>query len=339
MSVKRPLLGLAVACAAVAALQAQTVTVKLATVAPANSSWHKALLDMGAAWATATGNRVTLRVYEGGTQGDERTVIRMMRPGVDQLQASLLMISGLSEIDDAFNVFGLPFFFQNDSEANHVRSTLAPLFEKRLEAKGFKLLAWGSGGWVQLFSKTQLKTLEDVKRAKLYTSQGDDKMVQWYKSNGFNPVALSSNDIPAQLKLPTGMINATPMPPYPTLVLQIFRDAKFMLDVHVAPLLGAVVMTNTAWGRISADDRTKIMEAARAFETRMIAEAPAQDASSVKTMQSRGLTVTSLDPKAEAEFRTAAERLVASARGAMVPDDVFNQALSERDAFRKSKGK
>ena len=339
MSLNRSLFAVAFALAVTVAVHAQTVTIRLATVVPANSSWHKALLDMGSTWSTATGNRVALRVYEGGTQGDERTVIRMMRPGVDQLQASLLLVSGLGELDEAFNVFGMPFFFQTDEEATHVRNKLRPVFEKRLDAKGFKLLAWGSGGWVQLFSKMPIKTLDEVKKAKLFTSQGDDKMVNWYKNNGFNPVALSSNDIPAQLKLGTGMINATPMPPYPALVLQIFRDAKYMLDIRLAPLLGGLVMTNTAWSKISADDRAKIMDAAKAFEKRTDSEAPAQDASSVKTMASRGLTVTALDAKAVAEFRTAAERLTSSSRGTMVPADIFDQAVQERDAFRKTKGK
>ena len=337
MSLTRSISVLAVALVATVTLSAQNTTVRLATVVPANSSWHKALLDMGAAWNKNTGGRVTLRIYEGGTQGDERTVIRLMRPGVDQLQASLLMVSGLGEIDEAFNVFGMPFFFQSDDEAAHVRTRLTPAFEKRMEAKGFKLLAWGSGGWVQLFSKNQIRTLDEVKKAKLFTSQGDDKMVQWYKANGFNPVALSSNDIPAQLKLGTGMINATPMPPYPALVLQIFQHAKYMLDVRLAPLLGAIVMTNNAWNKISAEDRVKITEAAKAFEKRMNTEAPAQDSSSVKTMASRGLTVTTLDPKALSEFRVAADRLVTSSRGTMVPADVFDQAVQERDAFRKTK--
>ena len=62
--------------------------------------------------------------------------------------------------------------------------------EKRLDAKGFHLLCWGSGGWVQIFSKKPIKTLDELKQAKLYTSEGDDKMVQWYKTNGFHPVAL-----------------------------------------------------------------------------------------------------------------------------------------------------
>jgi TRAP-type C4-dicarboxylate transport system substrate-binding protein len=338
MSLTRSLSALAVAVAATATLYAQNTTIRLATVAPANSSWHKALQDMGAAWTKDTGGRVNLRIYEGGTQGDERTVLRLMRPGVDQLQASL-MVSGLGEIDEAFNVFGMPFFFQSDEEATYVRAKLTPAFEKRADAKGFKLLAWGSGGWVQLFSKMPIKTLDEVKKAKLYTSQGDDKMVQWYKANGFNPVALSSNDIPAQLKLGTGMINATPMPPYPALVLQIFQDAKYMLDVRLAPLLGAIVITNNAWNKISAEDRAKVTDAAKAFETRMNKEVPGLDASAVTTMTQRGMTVTKLDAKALAEFRAAAEKLVASSRGTMVPADIFDQAVQERDAFRKTKGK
>ncbi|HWB15626.1 MAG TPA: TRAP transporter substrate-binding protein DctP, partial [Vicinamibacterales bacterium] len=192
-----------VAALAVPGLARAPLTIKLATQAPVNSTWHKALLDMGAAWTTGTSGRVKLIVYPGGTQGDEPSTIRMMRPGVDQLQANLLMVAGLSQIDDAFNVFGMPFFFQNDAEATDVQQKLTPILEQRLEAKGFHLLAWGSGGWVQLFSKKPLRTLDDVKQAKLYTSQGDDRMVEWYKNNGFHPVALSANDIPAQLKLTT----------------------------------------------------------------------------------------------------------------------------------------
>jgi TRAP-type C4-dicarboxylate transport system substrate-binding protein len=146
MSLTRSLSAVAVALVATATLYAQNTTIRLATVVPANSSWDKALFDMGAAWTKDTSGRVTLRVYNGGTQGDERTVIRLMRPGVDQLQASLLMVSGLAEIDEAFNVFGMPFFFQSDEEATYVRNKLTPAFEKRVDAKGFKLLAWGNGG-------------------------------------------------------------------------------------------------------------------------------------------------------------------------------------------------
>jgi TRAP-type C4-dicarboxylate transport system substrate-binding protein len=317
-------------------VSAQTTTIKLATQAPVNSSWHKALLDMGAEWEAKTSGRVKLTVYAGGTQGSEEATLRMMRPGVDQLQANLLMLPGLSAIDDAFSVFGVPFLFASDAEGEHVLQKLSPMLEKRLEAKGFKLLSWGSAGWIQLFSKKPILTLADVKAAKLFTSQGDDRMVQWYKSNGFRPVALNASDIPAQLKLSTGMIDAAPTPPYPALLLQVFRDAKFMLDIHVAPLYGALVMTNEAWNKLSAADKQAVMTAAKNAEKRLLGEAQKLDADSIATMKSRGLTVNTPDAKTLAAFRAESERLVTTMRGALVPADVYDAALRERDAFRKT---
>jgi len=319
-----------------AAVMGQTpTTIKLATQAPFNSTWHKALVDMGADWTAKTAGRVKLTVYPGGTQGDEPNTIRQMR--VDGLQGNLLMAAGLSQIDESFNAFGMPFFFQSDEETAYVLQKLAPTLEKRLEAKGFHLLCWGSGGWVQLFSKQPLTTLADVKKAKLFTSNGDDRMVQWYKSNGFTPVALAANDIVAQLK--TGTIDAAPSPPYPALVLQMFRDAKYMLDVRVGPLLGALVITNTAWNKVAPADRPLLTSSAKAFEKRIMADAPKQDADSVATMKTRGLTVTTLDSKAAAEFRAAAEKLAVTMRGNMVPAEIYDMAVQERDAFRKTKGK
>jgi TRAP-type C4-dicarboxylate transport system substrate-binding protein len=313
------------------------VAIRLATLAPTNSSWHKALLDMGAEWKARTSGRLTLTVHPDGTQGGEGAVIRMMRPGVDQMQAALFMLPGLSNIDDAFGVFGLPFFFESDAEATHVLQRLTPLLDKRLDAKGFRRLAWGSAGWIQLFSKTRIDSLAKVKSAKLFTSQGDDRMVQWYKANGFRPVALSANDIPAQLKLGTGLIDAAPSPPYPAQLQQFFRDAPFMLDVRVAPLYGALVVTAEAWARIEARDRPVVEAAAAAFESRVLAEAPKLDRDAIEEMKKRKLTVVTLDPRAMAEFRAEAERLVPTMRGTLVPPDVYDAALRERDAFRKTR--
>ena len=101
----------------------------------------------------------------------------------------------------------------------------------------------------------------------------------------------------------------------------------------------ALLISQAAWNRISAEDRAKLTADAQALETRVRTEAPAQDAESVKVMSSRGLQVTTLDPKALAEFRGAADQLVKTMRGSMVPPDIYDTAVQERDAFRKSKGK
>ena len=264
--------------------QAPTV-IRLATFVPDGSVWHRAMREMGAEWAASTGGRVQLKVYPGGVAGDEPDYVRKMRIG--QIQAAAITTAGLAQIDNAFQMFGVPMFFESYPELYAVLDKMTPILKQRLEAKGFKRLAWGSAGWVQIFSKKPIATLADVKAAKMFTTQGDDRMVQWYKQNGFRPVALNQGDIPAQLKLSTGMIDAAPMPPYPALLLNIFRDATYMLDVNVAPLYGGLVLSMQTWNKLSAADKAILEETSKNIEKRLLGEAAKQDASSIATMKLR----------------------------------------------------
>jgi TRAP-type C4-dicarboxylate transport system substrate-binding protein len=319
--------------AAAATVAAAPVLVRLSTVAPAGTTWDTALKQMGADWRKATDGRVTLRVTGGGAQGSEKTVLRNMRPEVNTVDASLLTSGGLAEIDSAFNVFGIPFFFQSDAEEQYVRGKLEPMLKQRLEARKFHLLAWGHGGWVQLFSTVPMKTLADVKRAKLFTGAGNTEMVNWYTSNGFNPVPLESTAIAQGLA--TGIIQATPMPPYGAVALQISRTVKYMLDVNVDPLIGALIMTDATWNKILPEDQPKVLAAAKAMEQTLQVEVPKQDADSVTAMQAKGLTVTRLDQAGLAAFRAEADKLVSTMRGPMVPADVYDLAVQAREEYRR----
>jgi TRAP-type C4-dicarboxylate transport system substrate-binding protein len=310
---------------------------KLATFAPANTTWHRALTEMGAAVNKATSGRVVIRVFANGTQGPESTVVTLMRVG--QLNSALLMPAGLSQIDPSVNAFAMPFFIRDDAELQHMLDTIGPEVARRLDAKGFYLLNWGSAGWVQVFSKQQIRTLEDLKRAKLWTSQGDDAMVRWYTSNGFHPQALSEREIVTQLRLPNGMIDAVPSPPYGALALQFYSATPYMLDVSVAPLVGATVVSNTAWNRLSADDRRIVADAATAMQRRVLADVPKVDADAVAAMRKAKLTVTTLDAAARTEFQRVAAQMLPSMRGSIVPADIYDMAVKARDSYRQSRGR
>src|ERR1043165_4463876 len=132
-AVKRFLICSSLALGAVTLAAGAPENVKLATLAPPNTSWHKALLDMGSAWNKDTAGRVTLTVFAGGTQGDEATAVKKMR--TDILQASFLSSVGLAELDESFNVFSMPFFMETPDEEAAVQKKLTPAIEKRLEAK------------------------------------------------------------------------------------------------------------------------------------------------------------------------------------------------------------
>ena len=322
----------ALVLAGAASVAAQSMPIRLGTVAPRTSPWITALNTMGQNWSTATQKRVVFRSY--ADQTSESSVIDKM--GTGGFESAALSVVGLAEIDESFNVLAIPFFFESDAEFRAVLDKLTPSLTDALAKKNYHLVLWGHGGWVQIFSKKPIRTVADLQKSKLFTSEGSPKTEQWYRQNGFNPVPRPAGDIAIQLKLPTGAIDATPGVPPLALATQFYKDAPYMLDIRVAPLVAGVVMTDKAWKSLSDADRTKIMEIAKQTEQQLFADAPALDAKHVKEMQGSGLQVVTLDAKAAGEFRTTADKLTASQRGSIIPAAVYDQAVRERDAYRKS---
>lgn len=328
-------LALLLALPLAAAPHGQTpLNIKLGTLVPDNSPWTDALRTMGANWVKVTGGRVKLTLYAGTIPSESSAIARM---SVDGLQAATLMVAGLGEIDPAFSVFGIPFFYESDAELQAVQKQLEPLLRQRLEARKYHLINWGNGGWVRLFSKKQIRTMADLRAANLYTTEGDPKSVQWYAQNGFHAVPLATGEMPKQLKLPTGTINATPSPPVWAAALQIYRDAPYMLDMRFGPLVAATIMTDRAWQQISADDRAKLLAASAESEKQVLAAAPGIDQKAIDEMTKAGLKIIALDPKETDAFHAAAEKAIATQRDLLVPADVFDAAMRARDAYRKAK--
>ncbi len=327
----RLLVTLAIA-ASMAAVQAPVV-IRMGTVAPRTSPWVDALQSMGQAWATSTAQRVRFTAF--ADRPSESEVIDKM--GTGGFAAGALSVVGLADIDEAFNVLAIPFFFESDEELIHVLDRLTPVLAERLKARHYQLLLWGHGGWVQVFSKQPIRTIADLQKAKLFTSEGNAKVVQWYTANGFHPVPRPAGDIAVQLKLPTGAIDATPGVPPLALATQFYRDAPYMLNVRVAPLVAGVIMTDATWNRIPPDDRTRMLEIAKKTQDGLFADAPGLDARHIKEMEANGLKVIALSPTETAAFRTKADEMTASQRGSMIPEAIYDMAVRERDAFRKSK--
>lgn len=309
---------------------AQSSAIKLATVVPDGSIWDKSLKQMGTDWKAATGDRVSLTVFSGGSQGDEPTVLRKMR--LNALQGASLTVVGLASIDWSFNVFNIPFFFQSYDELNDVIEKLTPLLRQRVESKGFVLVHWGHGGWLQVFSKQPVQSVADLKRAKLFTSAGDDTMTQWYKANGFQPRAMAMTDVLTGLT--TGMIDALPTTPIASMSFQWYKQTPYMLDLGISPIVGATVLSRKAWDGITAADRAKMSEISLKVEKQLQADVPKQDGLATLLMQNQGLKITK---GTGPEWQQLADNLAQTMRGKMVPPDVFDLALKERDAYRQRK--
>jgi TRAP-type C4-dicarboxylate transport system substrate-binding protein len=330
------LAGVSLAVASAQVPRKAEFTVKIATLAPKSSVWYNELAQMASDWRRVSGGRVDMTIYEGGTQGDEGDVIRKIQ--FNQLQAAAVTAVGIAPIDEAFYAFTTPLFFQSTDELFCVMDRMTPTFEKRLEAKGFVLLSMGYAGWVHAFSRKPVESLADLKRMKVFTSTGDSKTVQWYKDNGFNPIPLASTDMLTALQ--TGQVDVVPSTPLGVLTLQWYTQAPYMLDIGVAPLPGAQIISKRAWDNLPSDVKPGLLQASRALWTRLQTKVPDSDVRAVAAMEKlekNKLTVTHVKgTPAQAAFDELARQYTTKARGTWVPDDIFDELIKSRDTCRAS---
>ena len=73
--------------------QAQTQTIRLTTLAPRGSSYHRALQSLGETWQQISNGSVRLIIYPGGIQGGEPAMVERM--AINQSQAAMLTADGL----------------------------------------------------------------------------------------------------------------------------------------------------------------------------------------------------------------------------------------------------
>jgi len=310
------------------------IVVKLATIAPEGSSWHRVLLDMGEEWKKISGGKVELRIYAGGVVGDEEAMLRKMRVG--QLHAAAISGMGLTFIDRSFYALHVPMMFVSEEEFDYVRSRLSPQLERILEEKGYIVLNWGDAGWVHFFAKEPFTHPSELKAMKLYLGAGDATLTQLYKEAGFRPVEISMVDILPSLQ--TGLVDAFNAVPLAALAFQWFALAPNMVDLKWTYIAGATVIDRRAWEKIPAELRPEILKVSRDASKRLRQEIRTLNEDAVKAMVENGLKIHHISPSVEAEWRKIVVDIYPRIRGKIIPADVFDEVRMYRDEFRRSAG-
>ena len=305
---------------------------RIATVAPAGSSFHKRLQGLGAEWSKGPGS-VAMNIYA-GTQGGEPQIVRRMRVG--QLQGAMLTSAGLSLIEPAVTALQyLPLLFRDWEDVDAVREKLRPDLEGRLLKAGYVVMLWGDGGWVRFFSKQPIQRLGDLKSMRVYASSGDPESVEIFK-NYFTPVVLEPDQI--LLGLRNGMIDALPVPPFLANFSQVPTYAPYMLDLRWAPITGALVLTDRAWSQFEPKTQAWLRETSERAGIEMRRAARLEDEHTIQAMKDKlGLKVTTLSPEAEREWRAEIGRMYPRVRGRIVPAPMFDAAVETLKA-RHAKG-
>jgi len=304
---------------------------RIATLAPEGSLWMKQMEKGAEKIKKATDGRITTKFYGGGSQGDERDVIRKMRLG--QLDGAALTSVGLAMIYPGIRVLQLPHFFADTDELDYVRKKTWPYFQKKFREEGFELLTPGDVGWIHLFSTKPIRTRKDLQGAKMWVWQGDPQASKLAKKLGINGVPLGVPEVlPA---LASGRIDACFGSPLAAVALQWHTKVRYMTSMRVVYGIGAMVMRKEVWESASAEDLEVQKKIGRALTKKSLHRVRRDNDRALKAMKREGMKVIETPPEVVAEFQQEAEKGWKEAAGDAYTQDELDMVLKYRAEYRE----
>lgn len=110
-----------------------------------------------------------------------------------------------------------------------------------------------------------------------------------------------------------------------------------MLRINWVPLVGATVMRRQTFDALTPAAREALLETAAKAAAALREHRDAQDESSIRALQARGVQVREMTPELERAWQAEAEGAWPLIRGNMVPADTFDKVRAAIAEYRSRK--
>lgn len=211
---------------------------RIATLAPRGTPLVRLFQEWDKLLRKESNNRVQLRIYAGGSAGDEKVVVRKMR--ANQIDGAAITTTGLGMLVRPVLVLSAPGVILDYKELDAVRSELAPEFDAMFEKSGYELLSWGDSGLTRLFSQSPIKRPKDLQAVRPWVWQDNPVFVEFLKAVGANGVPLGVPEVYSGLQ--TGMIDTVVTSALGAVALQWFTRLKYVSNESSGVVVGALVL-------------------------------------------------------------------------------------------------
>ena len=300
---------------------AETV-IKIATLAPENSSYGSKIGAARAEIKERTEGRVTLKMYFGGTQGqgDPGTVKKMIKIG--QLQGGDFTPTDFQDKMPNLNLFGLAFVFKSVDEVNYVRKHMDNLLAEGFADEGFVMFGF-AGDFSIILSNTPVRGLGDLKGRKVWLPEGDAISDKAMKKLRLVPNSKPLSDVLIGLR--TGLFDVVTIPPTAAVLLQLHTAVKYFTDMPVVYAMQFMAIQKQAFDKLSAEDQVVMRDVLTRVYSELNDESPAAAVNAKEALASSGLE--SIVPD-EGEFERL-QKIMADLNRDMAEQGMFSLELLE----------
>lgn len=322
-------------CAAVTcillALPTAATTFKIATLSPAGSTWMNILRAAAEDVDAATEGRVAFRFYPGGAMGDDWAVLRKIR--ARQLHGGVVTTTVFNRIYSDVQLYNLPLVFRDLSEVDAVRAQLDPVLLAGMEQNGFVAFGIAEVGMAYAMSRRPATTLQAMRRAKVWSPEGDISVARALDTFGIAPIPLTVVDVLPGLQ--TGLIDTVASPPVAAVALQWHTQLDYVLDIPLMYVYGLLAVSERRFRRLSDADAAAV----RRILGNAVAEADRRNRgdhdATMQVLISQGLKLETPAPEELADWRRLGKQAEARwVREGIISDGLYRQLVAALAAAR-----
>jgi TRAP-type C4-dicarboxylate transport system substrate-binding protein len=309
----------------VAGVAGATTTLKVGTVAPADSTWGKEFKKFAKDVSDDTNGELQLDFMWNAQAGDENLMVQKIRSG--QLDAAAVTVLGLAQtgVTDIL-VFELPGLFQNWAKLDQVRDAMKDEFNKKFEEKGFTILGWGDVGASKNMSVGfEVHHPADLQGKGVFFYSGDPIAPKLYSTiGGITPKQLTINEV-----LPTltgGAINVLTAPPIGAEQLQWGSRVTHICNETVFFAIGGVIASSARLNSLPPKFKQVIETRGAESAARLTKSIRNVDAAAFARMKQSKHAYDLTDAE-RAEWKTIFVKVAKDLRGSVLTPAIFDKVV------------
>jgi TRAP-type C4-dicarboxylate transport system substrate-binding protein len=305
---------------------------KISIQPPERSLWGQTVRTIAREIEEETQGEVQLKMYAGGVQGDERTVLRKMRVG--QLHGGVFLSDGLTVVCPDSLALGLPLLFKNQDEVDYALEKISPELESQAREKGYEILAWPQLGFSYLFSKERIRTMDDLRGAKPWLMEKNPVGKHLFEVLRVTPVSTGvANVLPA---LESGLVRTVVGPPLVLIAMQWHSRVKYRLEVNITFSVGAFVLGGKAWARLPEAHRKTIRTVFQRNNVKLNAKIRKEGLEAVEVLEKQGVETVPIEPKSREEYERGAEEVGKRMAGKEFSQTILDKVQALLREYRQS---
>lgn len=313
-------------------IKGEEYVIKFATLATEGSTWMNVMNDLNDDIKKSTNNRLKFKMYSGGIFGDEKDVLRKMRFG--QVHCAGFAGMGLGEVLPEIRILELPYLYKNYNEIDYVNERFYERFSKSFEKRGFVLLGWAEVGFVHVFIKNPISSIEDIRNLKrMWVWEGDPLAEATFKAFGVNPIQLPVIEVLTSLQ--TGLIDGVYTSPLAAIALQWFTRVKYMISEPMANASGALLINKRFFDRMPLDLQKTLKDKCRSYMRRLVVLSREDNKKSIEILKERGIKVINLSEETRREFEKIGVEVRNKLVGKLYSRKFLDEMLSALNEFRE----